>query len=63
MDENILLKDVEEFFDDYQWERANTFNVTQSAIHYALKCFSITFKRFGFTLKLVKKNAKTSAKK
>ncbi|MDE9590564.1 IS630 transposase-related protein, partial [Xenorhabdus bovienii] len=48
-DETLLI-DVQNYPDDYQWERAKRLGVTQSAIHYALKRLNITFK----------KNAKTS---
>ncbi|SFU65708.1 IS630 transposase-related protein [Xenorhabdus koppenhoeferi] len=48
-DETLLI-DVQNYPDDYQWERAKRPGVTQSAIHYALKRLNIT----------VKKNAKTS---
>nr|WP_084601827.1 IS630 transposase-related protein [Suttonella ornithocola] len=32
-----MLKDIEQYPDDYQWERARRFNCSQSAICYALK--------------------------
>ncbi|WP_237388137.1 IS630 transposase-related protein [Xenorhabdus sp. Sc-CR9] len=48
-DETLLI-DVQNYPDDYQWERAKRLGVTQSAIHYALKRLNIN----------VKKNAKTS---
>ncbi|WP_340611674.1 IS630 transposase-related protein [Xenorhabdus bharatensis] len=47
--DEALLTDVQNYPDDYQWERAKRLGVAQSAIHYALKRLKIT----------VKKNAKT----
>ncbi|MDC9594205.1 IS630 transposase-related protein [Xenorhabdus sp. IM139775] len=44
-----LLIDVQNYPDDYQWERAKRLGVSQSAVHYALKRLNIT----------VKKNVKT----
>ena len=40
-----LKKDVEEFPDDYQWERAQRFGVTQPTIHHALKKLNKTDKK------------------
>ena len=45
VDEETLRKDVQLCPDDYQWERAKRLNVTQPAIHYALKRLKITFKK------------------
>mgnify|MGYP000300711949 CR=1 FL=1 len=47
MDE--LQKDVDEFPDDYQWERAQRLGVGQPAIHYALKRLKITVKKNSTT--------------
>ncbi|MBC8954659.1 transposase [Xenorhabdus sp. PB62.4] len=48
--DEALIMDVQNYPDDYQWERAKRLGVAQSAIHYALKRLKIT----------VKKNTKTS---
>uniref|UniRef100_UPI001FCA2CB5 IS630 transposase-related protein n=1 Tax=Xenorhabdus vietnamensis TaxID=351656 RepID=UPI001FCA2CB5 len=40
-----LIADVQNFPDDYQWERAKRLGVSQSAIHYALKRLRITQKK------------------
>ncbi|WP_249023999.1 IS630 transposase-related protein [Suttonella ornithocola] len=40
-----MLKDIEQYPDDYQWERARRFNCSQSAICYALKRLKITHKK------------------
>lgn len=53
IDEERLLKDIEEFPDAYQFERAERLMVTQPAIHYALKRLHITYKK---TLKHPKAN-------
>jgi len=45
INEEILLNDIEQFPDDYQFERAQRLSVTQPAIHYALKRLNITFKK------------------
>ena len=42
---DILEKDIEDFPDDYQWERAKRLNVTQPGIHYALKRLKISVKK------------------
>ena len=42
---DLLKKDIEEFPDDYQWEHAKRLNVTQPAIHYALKRLNISYKK------------------
>ena len=47
---DALKKEIEDFPDDYQWERAKRLNVTQPSIHYALKRLKIS----------VKKNSETS---
>nr|WP_244175415.1 IS630 transposase-related protein [Xenorhabdus vietnamensis] len=41
----MLIIDVQNYPDDYQWERAKRLGVTQSAIHYALNRLNITFKK------------------
>ena len=48
---DALIKDIEEFPDDYQWERAKRLNVTQPGIHYALKRLKISFKKNSKTPK------------
>ncbi len=40
-----LRMDVEQNPDDYQWERAKRFGVTQPAIHDALKRLNISYKK------------------
>lgn len=45
IDMDKLKKDVEENPDAYQWERAEKFNVAQSAIFYALKRLGYTYKK------------------
>nr|WP_244170961.1 IS630 transposase-related protein [Xenorhabdus miraniensis] len=47
--DEVLITDVQNFPDDYQWERAKRLGVSQSAVHYALKWLNLT----------CKKNAKT----
>ena len=42
---DALEKDIEDFPDDYQWERAKRLNVTQPGIHYALKRLKISVKK------------------
>ncbi|MBD2812857.1 transposase, partial [Xenorhabdus sp. Vera] len=44
-----LITDIQNYPDDYQWERAKRLGVSQSAVHYALRRLNIT----------VKKNVKT----
>lgn len=43
--DELLRHDVEKYPDDYQWERAKRLNVTQPAIHYALKRLRISYKK------------------
>ncbi|CBJ82538.1 transposase [Xenorhabdus bovienii] len=43
--DEVLIADVQNFSDDYQWERAKRLGVSQSAIHYALKRLRITQKK------------------
>ncbi|WFQ78192.1 MULTISPECIES: IS630 transposase-related protein [Xenorhabdus] len=50
--DEVLIADVQNFPDDYQWERAKRLGVSQSAIHYALKRLRLTHK----------KNLKTSSR-
>ncbi|SUO94071.1 Transposase [Suttonella ornithocola] len=45
IDDEALLKDIEQYPDDYQWESARRFNCSQSAICYALKRLKITHKK------------------
>ncbi|WP_444994237.1 IS630 transposase-related protein [Aliikangiella sp. IMCC44359] len=40
-----LKKDVEDFPDDYQWERAKRFGVSQPSIHDALKRLNKSYKK------------------
>jgi len=51
VDMDALIKDIEKFPDDYQWERAQRLNVTQPGIHYALKRLKISFKKNSKTPK------------
>ena len=51
VDMDALIKDIEAFPDDYQWERAKRLNVTQPGIHYALKRLKIRFKKNSKTPK------------
>jgi len=45
IDMNALRKDVEDYPDAYQYERARRFGVTQKAIWVALKKLDITYKK------------------
>ena len=45
LDMDKLAKDVENYPDDYQWERAKRLNVGQPAIHYGLKRLKISYKK------------------
>nr|WP_241538055.1 IS630 transposase-related protein [Xenorhabdus sp. KJ12.1] len=45
MSDEALLTDVQNYPDDYQWERAKRLGVAQSATHYALKRLKITVKK------------------
>ena len=45
IDMEALKKDVEQHPDDYQWERAKPFNVSQSTIGLALKRLGISNKK------------------
>ena len=45
VNEERLLKDIEQFPDAYQFKRAERLAVTQPAIHYALKRLNITYKK------------------
>ena len=51
VDMDALIKDIEKFPDDYQWERAKRLNVTQPGIHYALKRLKVSFKKNAKTPK------------
>ena len=42
---DALKKEIEDFPDDYQWERAKRLNVTQPSIHYALKRLKMSVKK------------------
>ena len=42
---DALKKEIEDFPDDYQWEREKRLNVTQPGIHYALKRLKISVKK------------------
>ena len=45
IDMDALAKDIELYPDDYQWERAKRFGVTQSAINYALVRLGVSYKK------------------
>ena len=45
IDEDQLLEDVQKHPDDYQWERAQRFGVTQRAIGLASKRLGISYKK------------------
>ncbi|TDF41711.1 transposase [Alteromonadaceae bacterium M269] len=45
VDMDVLKQDVEDFPDDYQWERAKRLKVEQPTIHYALKRLKISIKK------------------
>jgi transposase len=45
IDMEALKRDVIEHPDDYQWERAERFKVSESAIRYALKRLKVTYKK------------------
>ena len=45
IDMEVLAQEVEDSPDDYQWERAARFNVTQPAITKALKRLNISYKK------------------
>ena len=45
LDMDKLAKDVENYPDDYLWERAKRLNVGQPAIHYGLKRLKISYKK------------------
>ena len=45
IDDCQLLEDVKNYPDDYQWERAERFGVTQRAIGLALKRLGISYKK------------------
>jgi len=45
IDMEVLTADIQKSPDDYQWERAIRFNVTQPAITKALKRLNISYKK------------------
>lgn len=45
IDMEALCKDVKDNPDDFQYERAKRFGVSQSAIYYALKRLNISYKK------------------
>jgi len=45
IDMEVLRKDVQDYPDRYQYERAKVFGVSQSAIFYALKRLNISYKK------------------
>ena len=45
IDIDSLEKDIAQRPDDYQWERAKRFGVSQPCIHYALKRIKISYKK------------------
>ena len=62
IDMDALKADIQDWPDDYQWERAKRLGVSQSCIHYALKRLGVSYKK---TLKHSKANdqARTEFKK
>ena len=50
IDDCQLLEDVKNYPDDYQWERAERFGVTQRAIGLALKRLGISYKKKHCTI-------------
>lgn len=49
VDMEALRKDVEAYPDQFQYERAKKFGVSQSAIFYALKRLEISYKKNSFS--------------
>ncbi|MEH6453925.1 MAG: IS630 transposase-related protein [Psychromonas sp.] len=45
LDMDKLKQDVEDYPDDYQWERAKRLNVGKPAIHYGFKRLNISYKK------------------
>ena len=45
IDMEVLRKDVQDYPDRYQYERAKVFGVSQSAIFYALQRLNISYKK------------------
>ena len=43
--DNVLLNDVKEYPDDYQYERARRLNCSKTGIYHALKCLGISQKK------------------
>ena len=50
IDMEALRKDIEQYPDAYRYERAKTFGVGQSTIHYALKRLGISNKKKRYTI-------------
>ena len=51
IDMEALAKEIEELPDDYQWQRACRFNVTQAAITKALQRLNVSYKKNAKTPK------------
>ena len=45
IDMDALKADIQDWPDDYQWERAKRLGVSQSCIHYALKRLGVSYKK------------------
>ena len=58
-----LEKDVEDYPDAYQYERANRFDVAQSAIQVALKKLGITYKKSAQTSQSRRREATVISRK
>ena len=56
---DALKADIQDWSDDYQWERAKRLSVSQSCIHYALKRLGVSYKK---TLKHPKANDQARTK-
>ena len=49
LDKELLIKDIEQYPDSYQYERAKRLGVSQMCIWYNLKKMSITYKKNSAT--------------
>ena len=64
IDEDQRLEDVQKYPDDYQWERAQRFGVTQRAIGLAFKRLGISYNKKHYSIQRpAKKNVSTSSTK
>ena len=45
IDRDALKVDIQDAPDDFQWERAKRFGVSQSSIYYALKRLGVSYKK------------------